>query len=78
MAAGKRTVRYSLTRNGILAPSDRLANTVELSQPGVLCDRNQLDSGELRNVQIRGGSPAAVAIPHFHDDGHLHGINASD
>jgi hypothetical protein len=77
MAAGKRTVRYSLTRNGIFGLSDRLADSVELSQPDVLCDRNQLDSSELRNVQIRGGSPAAAAVSHFHDDGYLHGVDTS-
>ena len=77
-SASKRPVGYSPTRNGIPGLSDCLANIVGLSRPGVLCDSNQLDSSELRNVQIRGGPPAAAAIPHFHDDGYLHGFDASD
>jgi hypothetical protein len=55
-----------------------LANIVGLGQPGVFFDCNQLGSSDLRNVQIRGGPPAAAAISHLHDDGYLHGFNSSD
>ena len=50
MTASKRPVRYSHSRNGNHTQSDPLASIAERGQRSVLCDRNYLDSNDLRNV----------------------------
>jgi hypothetical protein len=78
VAASKPPLRYSHSRNGNHAQSTPLANLAERGQPSVLCHRNQLDSSDLRDVQIRGSSPFATAISGFYDVGHIHLSHADE